>query len=343
MSGYIYISVLFLLTVFLHFCEAADVARVSNAANIIDKNVEKKAESEYANPPANYFDNVFERTSHDASALLRGTQSEDGSTSIVTNTDELSRPLVYRPEHDAAYDIYHATRTSPIASKFTYHAGEMMRKLVGSNCVEIQRGTVTKYDMCVGCVIESAMGCINDMRHNKSGNVPSTCNFDQSSEGNMENVMEQEMAYACCPKLQKGTNTLKYIGSAYPEAIRCIEESGCSESTVYAQLVQECNGMCNYLPANFKGQPTNADAFWNYRFGWRRRALSSGSQSDMELDNVDDLKKSSRYLQTAAIGGVVGGDPGGCFAVFAAAPRKVTLHVSFIWSIVCVLVAYLLL
>ena len=31
----------------------------------------------------------------------------------------------------------------------------------------IERGTVTKYYMCVGCEVEEAMGCIDDMRNNK--------------------------------------------------------------------------------------------------------------------------------------------------------------------------------
>jgi hypothetical protein len=39
-------------------------------------------------------------------------------------------------------------------------------------------GEVTKYYKCVGCVVENAMGCITDMRNNKTGNVEAPCRFN---------------------------------------------------------------------------------------------------------------------------------------------------------------------
>ena len=49
------------------------------------------------------------------------------------------------------------------------HIGRALRRLVGSNCVQIEYGVVSRYYTCVGCVIEQAMGCVDDLRTNKSG------------------------------------------------------------------------------------------------------------------------------------------------------------------------------
>lgn len=181
--------------------------------------------------------------------IPEGEDGEDAASLEDHNNDDANyetRSLVYNRNTNALYDIYHASSVSPLASQLSYHAGETMRKLVGSNCVEIERGTVTKYYMCVGCVIENAMGCVNDMRQNKSGNVALGCKFDGVGEGNLENVMEQEQARLCCPKVFDTTKTLKYSHSAYPEAIRCIINAGCQESTIYTQL-GKCVCVCVFF------------------------------------------------------------------------------------------------
>ena len=137
---------------------------------------------------------------------------------------------------------------STLASKLAYHAGDGLRKLAGSNCVRIERGSVTPYYMCVGCKVEEAMGCIEDMRQNKSGNVRGDCKFNHVMEGNMDHAMEQRQQIACCPIVNSLGILAKFQGSAYPEAFRCLDNVGCMESTMYAQLAEECHGLCDYIP-----------------------------------------------------------------------------------------------
>ena len=179
-------------------------------------------------------------------------------------SDRDSRTYVYNDNTDAAYDIYHATSMHPVASKLTYHAGEAMRKLTGSNCIEIERGKVTKYFMCLGCVIENAMGCINDMRQNKSGNVETLCHFDWIFEGDMSHAMERNQSMNCCPKITS-TGLLRFKASAYPETLRCIRDAGCEQSTIYSQLLNECQGLCDYVPE----EGTVSSAYLHaLRYGW---------------------------------------------------------------------------
>ncbi len=166
-------------------------------------------------------------------------------------TDEMQQKLLRRQEYGEGNMEWKNLLVKPqstIGSMLAYHSGEMLRRLVGSNCVLIERGTVTKYFMCVGCEVQEAMGCVDDMRNNKSGNVRSTCKFDHVMEGNMAKAMEQEQQEACCPTVEGGS--LKYFaGSAYPEAFRCISNVGCTESTINSQLMEECHGLCDYIPS----------------------------------------------------------------------------------------------
>ncbi len=113
------------------------------------------------------------------------------------------------------------------------------RNLIGSNCILIERGDVPPYYDCLGCIIEQATGCINDMRNNKSSNVASACKMHSASE-------KYDRA-DCCPQYGSyngGKDNLLYTGSAYPEALRCIMKAGCSTSTIYKQLEDECLAVC---------------------------------------------------------------------------------------------------
>ena len=58
----------------------------------------------------------------------------------------------------------------------------VMRKLVGSNCVLIERGNVPPYYDCLGCIIDEAQGCVDDLRHNTYGNVHPDCNSSTITE-----------------------------------------------------------------------------------------------------------------------------------------------------------------
>jgi len=108
-----------------------------------------------------------------------------------------------------------------------------LRKLIGSNCILVERGTYPPFYDCIGCVIERAEACVEDLRYNKSGNVNANCKM-YALGGKNDNS-------ACCPII---TQDLQFMGAAYPTAINCITNVGCSGSTIYKQLVKECNDLC---------------------------------------------------------------------------------------------------
>ena len=115
-----------------------------------------------------------------------------------------------------------------------------LRKLIGSNCVLIERGNIPPYYDCVGCIVEEAAACIDDMRTNKSYNVAPTCKL---------NSVKNYYDHACCPKFftnQYGVINLQYSGSAYPEALRCMKRQGCETSVMYKQLQEECLRTCPF-------------------------------------------------------------------------------------------------
>lgn len=119
--------------------------------------------------------------------------------------------------------------------------GRGLRKLIGSNCLLIERGDYPPFYECIGCVIEEAQACVDDMRYNKSFNVPSNCAMYATSQ-------EYNSAH-CCPVIKatvKGGVDLLYVGAAYPMALSCIERVGCKSSTIYAQLLNECLTVCPF-------------------------------------------------------------------------------------------------
>ena len=119
-------------------------------------------------------------------------------------------------------------------------AHPLLRRLIGSNCILIQRGDVPPYYDCMGCVIEKAAACLDDMRHNRSYNVASNCAM---------NSVHEQYPHECCPDIaindQGGVN-LRYVGSAYPETLRCIAAMGCGSSIIYTQLETECLKACPF-------------------------------------------------------------------------------------------------
>ena len=127
--------------------------------------------------------------------------------------------------------------------------GFLRRNLVGSNCVLIERGTVSRYYTCIGCSIELAVGCVNDLRNNASFNVAPNCYINRGME-----VFETD---ECCPRItteRSGVKNLAYIGSAYPMALQCIQNVGCQSSSIFNQLVDECLAVC---PKGPKGENTD--------------------------------------------------------------------------------------
>jgi hypothetical protein len=123
-----------------------------------------------------------------------------------------------------------------------------LRKLIGSNCVLIERGDVPPYYDCIGCVIEKAAACVDDMRHNRSYNVAMECRL---------NSVKEFYDHSCCPQITSSEGRradLRYVSSAYPEALRCIINEGCGDSIIYAQLLKECRSTCPML------DPRNGDS-----------------------------------------------------------------------------------
>lgn len=75
------------------------------------------------------------------------------------------------------------------------------------------------------------------MRSNRSGNVNPDCSIHSLAQ-----VLDPD----CCPVLQKEgySYNLRYLGSAYPETLRCMAAVGCEGTTVYSNLFQECLATC---------------------------------------------------------------------------------------------------
>lgn len=129
------------------------------------------------------------------------------------------------------------------------------RRLIGSNCIVIQRGEVPEYYDCIGCIVEEAQACIDDLRYNLTGTVGPHCSMNSMREFNTD-------ANDCCPQFGKAyrdpwsyerytDEQLEFIqvdmlvtGSAYPEAFVCLENAGCEESLVYTDLEIECQHRC---------------------------------------------------------------------------------------------------
>jgi hypothetical protein len=96
---------------------------------------------------------------------------------------------------------------------------------LGSNCIMVGNGIVPPFFKCTGCVLEQAMGCVDDLRRNLSGSVPYDCLLD---------VVAEKYSDACCPSytfLRKQT-LLEYSTSAFPQTLACIEAVGCMMSQV---------------------------------------------------------------------------------------------------------------
>ena len=111
---------------------------------------------------------------------------------------------------------------------------------LGSNCIWIERGVVAPYYKCLGCEMERAEMCLEDFRHNKSGNVPTGCDMSK---------LRLATETQCCPSLilsgpKLDVYDLNYNTAAYPMALTCIAAVGCESELIYTQLLDECNSLC---------------------------------------------------------------------------------------------------
>ncbi|KAJ1412311.1 hypothetical protein B484DRAFT_422886 [Ochromonadaceae sp. CCMP2298] len=75
----------------------------------------------------------------------------------------------------------------------------VLRRLIGSNCIRIDRGYIPPYYDCKGCITEEAQGCVDDMRANYSYNpsVPlfATAFGDEKKDCNGKSYAELKTAY----------------------------------------------------------------------------------------------------------------------------------------------------
>ena len=151
--------------------------------------------------------------------------------SIEQKNDIIYNALDTKWEH-SFYRFDRASNTSRTIK------GWVGRKMIGSNCVVIERAIITKYYKCEGCVIEQALGCLNDLRMNISGNVPHGCNI--SYIGHLPLT-------SCCPAFGPDTTgnvNLIATTAGYPDTLRCIQSVGCGDSDVYTSLLEECQYTC---------------------------------------------------------------------------------------------------
>jgi hypothetical protein len=130
-------------------------------------------------------------------------------------------------------------------SSFSFLLGSS-RKLIGSNCLMMERGAVPPYELCRGsCNILDAISCVDDMRRNISGTVHPKCTF--------RNIAEDPVPLYCCPRYEfsavKGKTFLVHSHAAYPLVFECLAAVGCGEnavpySSIFNQMKAECSAVC---------------------------------------------------------------------------------------------------
>ncbi|CAM9300981.1 unnamed protein product [Ascophyllum nodosum] len=112
--------------------------------------------------------------------------------------------------------------------------GDTIAPYYASNCYEVGGGNMgPPYLTCVGCQYVEAFECLDTMRSNDTANVPSGCRMD---------VLTVEPDSNCCPVFTDPSihTSLDMSTSAYPDAIRCLENAGCGGDKLHTALIAEC-------------------------------------------------------------------------------------------------------
>ena len=155
----------------------------------------------------------------------------------------------------------------------------LLRRLIGSNCVKVGTARVPEYYQCFGCIMEEAVACVDDMRQNISGNVNANCDMT---------IITESFVDACCPRfVPKGPNgriDLDYLGSAYPNTLRCIKSVGCDQSVIYSQLVEECAAVCP--PASHLDQFGKHSCFADFNSATSLRVANVGAIAVIALTSI---------------------------------------------------------
>lgn len=169
-----------------------------------------------------------------ATSVEENTQVVDVAQSGVEMTETTNR----RYTTAELYDI------PALKALYETSGSSYLRRLIGSNCIYIERGEVTPYYGCIGCVVEEAIACIDDMRMNKSGNVRFGCDINSMQE---VHAKFRAIHNNCCPAYKD--DQLNYIGLAYPEALACIRRVGCGDSVFFNDILNECERTCDFTMA----------------------------------------------------------------------------------------------
>eukprot|EP00520_Triparma_pacifica_P006974 CAMPEP_0118672524 /NCGR_PEP_ID=MMETSP0785-20121206/22587_1 /TAXON_ID=91992 /ORGANISM="Bolidomonas pacifica, Strain CCMP 1866" /LENGTH=443 /DNA_ID=CAMNT_0006567493 /DNA_START=30 /DNA_END=1357 /DNA_ORIENTATION=- len=140
---------------------------------------------------------------------------------------------------------YPSYRLNKLAEEFRRRLEEASEQ--GSNCLEVGGGYSPKYSLCEGCMISSALACIDDMRHNMSMNVRGGCDLS---------AMMVEPQPECCTKFSFPNTGVEIIPktAAYNDALLCLERANCmcldgglgcgddkdAQHDIYKNLQEEC-------------------------------------------------------------------------------------------------------
>lgn len=131
---------------------------------------------------------------------------------------------------------------------------ETSRRLFGSNCIRIETGNIPVYYDCLGCIIEQANACVDDLRYNLTGVIHLSCAMNSLIKTSDFQSMSID-AERCCPRFHElftvqgfSLNKLdmSMAGSGYPVALRCIQNAGCGGHLIYQQLDLECLQRCSH-------------------------------------------------------------------------------------------------
>lgn len=87
--------------------------------------------------------------------------------------------------------------------------------------------------------------------------------MNAAREGSQKEITGIQQQKACCPIYSGGK--LMYPQSAFNMALECIRKAGCSEGTVYKELLSECSHMCDRVSKEVHDQNAAEDRKDN---GW---------------------------------------------------------------------------
>ena len=135
--------------------------------------------------------------------------------------------------------------------------------------MSISIGSIPPYDLCSGCKIDAAYGCIDDMRRNVSGTVPMGCKM---------NGLTETPQSICCPLFADSSSTHYKMGTyAYVQALKCLRSVGCQQSVYYTELVSECASVC---------LANGIDGIDMDKIQWRCTALKSAALTNLSSNNL---------------------------------------------------------